>query len=86
VFRAYYPDGSLSPGELIALRRRLADEVAKATRARTQKQPPKREDRTLNNLQRKIHAWRKKYIEECVSKCAEDKQSRHSQLNYLEQQ
>jgi hypothetical protein len=86
VFRAYYPNASLSPGELIALRRRLADEAAKPTQAQARKQPPEAEARRLNNLQRKVHKWRKGYVEGCVRKCVEEKQSRHSCLNYLNEQ
>lgn len=86
VFRAYYPNVSLSPEELVAVRRRLADEVAELTQAQALSRTPEQEARTLNNLQSKINKWRKSHIEECVRKCVEAKQSRHTRLNYLDEQ
>jgi hypothetical protein len=86
VFLTYYPDTRLAPGELIARRKRLANEVAGLTQAQAQRQTPEQAERTLNNLQSKVNKWRKSYIEECVKKCIEAEVSRHPRLNYLNQQ
>lgn len=86
VFRAYYPNVSLSTEELVAARRRLADEVAGLTQAQARSRTPEQEARTLNNLQSKVNKWRKSHVEECVRECVEAKQSRHARLNYLAEQ
>jgi hypothetical protein len=86
VFRAYYPDAALEPQELIAERKRLANEVAGITEAEARNRTPEQELRTLNNLQSKVNKWRKSLIEDCVTRCVAAQESRHSRLNYLNQQ
>lgn len=86
VFRAYYPDAVLDAGELVAVRKRLANEEAGLTEAQAQSQTPEQQARTLNNLQSKVNKWRKTHVEECVKKCVEECESRHPRLNYLREQ
>jgi chorismate mutase len=86
VFRAYYTDLVLEPRELIAERKRLANEVAGITELEAQSLTPEQELRILNNLQSKVNKWRKSLIEDCVKKCVAEQESRHSRLNYLSQQ
>lgn len=86
VFRAYYTDARLEPKELIAARKRLANEVAGITEAEARDFTPEQELRTLNNLQSKVNKWRKNLIEDCVTRCVAIQESRHSRLNYLSQQ
>jgi hypothetical protein len=86
VFRAYYTDTALEPKQLIAERKRLANEVAGITDAEARRLTPEQELRTLNNLQSKVNKWRKNLIEDCVTRCVAAQESRHSRLNYLGQQ
>jgi hypothetical protein len=86
LFQAYYPNDVLTPKELVARRKRLANEVAGLTEAQAQTQTPRQEARTLNNLQSKVNKLRKRHIEECVRECVEAKASRHPRLNYLNEQ
>lgn len=86
VFRAYYTDVVLEPKELIAERKRLANEVAGITEPEAKSLTPQQELRILNNLQSKVNKWRKSFIEDCVKRCVTAQESRHSRLNYLSQQ
>jgi hypothetical protein len=86
VFRSYYTDESLSPRDLVAMRKRLANEVAGLTPAQAKAQTPEQQFRTLNNLQSKVNKWRKSDIDQCVRDCAEAKESQHPSLNYLSEQ
>jgi chorismate mutase len=86
IFQDYYPNVALDPKQLVARRKRLANEVAGLTPAQAERQTPEQEERTLNNLQSKVNKWRKTYIEQCVKKCIEAEASRHPRLNYLNQQ
>jgi hypothetical protein len=83
IFRAYYRNDISDSKELIAARKRLANEVAGLTPAQSQSQTPKQEIRILNNLQSQVNKWRKSTIEDCVKKCVEVKISQHQRLNYL---
>ena len=62
VFLKYYPDDPLPPGELVAVRQRLANEVAELTEAQAQSQTKEQQVRTLNNLQSKVNKWRKSRV------------------------
>lgn len=86
VFRAYYTDAALEPKELVAERKRLANEVAGLTEPEVERLTPQQEVRILNNLQSKVNKWRKNVVEECVKKCVTAQESRNSRLAYLSQQ
>jgi len=86
VFRSYYTDAALSPRELVAMRKRLANQVAGLTQAQGQGQTSEQQIRTLNNLQSKVNKWRRNHIDECVRECVAAKESQHASLNYLMEQ